>query len=75
LLASLTRWTSICLKKAIPSRYSTGVSFCGAPNLGSDGGFLDAAALGRLVGRDKAGQLIVRLIEVTLPVGKLRLDL
>jgi hypothetical protein len=41
----------------------------------SDRGFLDAAALGRLVGGDKAGQLIVGLIKVTLPVGKLRLDL
>ncbi|HMI33446.1 MAG TPA: hypothetical protein VK499_04915 [Propionibacteriaceae bacterium] len=41
----------------------------------SDGGFLDAAALGRLVDRDKAGQLIVGLIKVTLPVDKLRLDL
>jgi hypothetical protein len=41
----------------------------------SDGGFLDAAALGRLVDRDKAGQLIVGLIKVTLTVDKLRLDL
>jgi hypothetical protein len=74
LLASLTRWTSICLKKAIPSRYSTSVElFSVHPT--SDGGFLDTAALGRLVGRDKAGQLIVGLIKVTLPVGKLRLDL
>jgi hypothetical protein len=41
----------------------------------SDGGFRDAAALSRLGGRDKAGQLIVGLVEVTLPLGQFHLNL
>jgi hypothetical protein len=41
----------------------------------ADGGIRYAAALGRLVARDEAGQLILGLINATLPVGKLRLDL